>query len=186
MAYLVSDGALPNCDDHCNHCGKNTDQNLNLCRHYFKHLLSRNWCASRATVGGMTSVSEVATYMGVVITIKQMPKKATVKVGRSEKPITNRKSQIHIPFHHDGMAMMGCVMTTQRINQRAIADKPAFANVTTEMHKLVYEVHSYSGGDKKPADIGGDQPTSRQGWRDRQKGEHYQSIGGEKGNSPVT
>ena len=90
-------------------------------------------------------MSEVVTYMGVVITIKKMPKKAAVKVRRSEKPITNRKSQIHIPFHHDGMAMVGCVMTTQCIDQRAIANKSAFANVTTEMHKLVYEVHSYGG-----------------------------------------
>tara|TARA_Y100000780_G_C13366799_1_gene295062 strand:+ start:286 stop:459 length:174 start_codon:yes stop_codon:yes gene_type:complete len=57
-------------------------------------------------------MSQVIPDVVVTIAIKKMSDQTTIKVRRVKKPVADWESQIHVLFHHNGVAMVGRMMPT--------------------------------------------------------------------------
>ena len=64
--------------------------------------------------------------------------KTAVQVSRTEQPIGNGEGEVHVHFHHQLAVVMRCMMSAQRIHQRAMAHEGVFIDMTTEVHKLTH------------------------------------------------
>lgn len=62
--------------------------------------------------------------MPPAISIEDVPEKTAVEIGRAVNPIKNRRSDAHIDLHHNGVVVMGLVMSARGVDDRTVDQKP--------------------------------------------------------------
>ena len=105
-----------------------------------------------------------------------MSEQSAIEIRGSKHPIHDRKGQVHVSLHHNGLVMMRGVVTTNGVDERHISHEPIVVDVAAEMHELIDQVHGRGGGDEQPCDIRSDEPTKNDRARDRHEGESRESV----------
>src|SRR5215472_9470165 len=148
-----------------------------------------------AETTALTSVGMVAPASGraaqvllqeaSLIAVEQMADQAAVEIGGAEQPVGDRKGQVHVDLHHQPAVVMGRMMATQRVDERAMAHEPVLVYMAAEIHELVDEIHAGRHAHEQPADIGRQQRAERGGRGQRHQDEDDQRVRRKHGDAPV-
>ena len=69
-----------------------------------------------------------------------MSEQTSIQVTGSHVPIGYGVGQVHVSFHHNGLTVVGRMVSSNRVDQWAVAYKPVFFDVAAKVKRFVVQV----------------------------------------------
>ena len=69
-----------------------------------------------------------------------MSEQTAIQIAATHRPVGNRVGEVHVALHHDWLAMVRCVMPSNRVDQRAVAHEPVVVHAAAPMKGFVIQI----------------------------------------------